>query len=78
MRVRTMADVGALIRDAREQAGLTQVELARRARVGREWLIKVESGRTSAEMPRILDVLAQLGLVLDIRAEKHGEPGTRG
>jgi len=71
MRVRTMADVGALIREAREQAGITQVELARRARVGREWLIKVESGRTSAEMPRILDVLAQLGLVLDIQPEER-------
>ncbi|WP_245534391.1 helix-turn-helix transcriptional regulator [Xylanimonas cellulosilytica] len=61
-----MADVGALLREAREDAGLTQVELARRARVSREWLIKVESGRTSAELPRILAVLAELDLTLDI------------
>ncbi|ACZ31896.1 transcriptional regulator, XRE family [Xylanimonas cellulosilytica DSM 15894] len=66
MQVRTMADVGALLREAREDAGLTQVELARRARVSREWLIKVESGRTSAELPRILAVLAELDLTLDI------------
>lgn len=62
MRVQTMAEAGALIRGARQETGLTQVELARRARVSREWLIKVESGHTSAELPRILAVLAELGL----------------
>ena len=66
MHVRTMADVGAILREAREEAGLTQVELARRARVSREWLMKVESGRTSAELPRVMAVLAELGLVLEI------------
>jgi HTH-type transcriptional regulator / antitoxin HipB len=47
--VRTSPDVGAVLRQAREEAQLTQVELARRARVSREWLLKVEAGRTSAE-----------------------------
>ncbi|MCL2424053.1 MAG: helix-turn-helix domain-containing protein [Micrococcales bacterium] len=66
MRVRTMAELGALMRSAREDAGLTQVELAQRAQVSREWLIKVEAGRTNAEMLRIMDVLAQLNLGLDV------------
>lgn len=66
MRVRTMADVGAVVRDARERAGLTQVELARRAGVSREWLIKVERARTAAEMWRVLDVLEELGLILHV------------
>ena len=66
MQVRTMAELGALVRAAREKAGLTQVELARRARVSREWLVKVENGRTSAEMPRVMDVLAELDLGLDV------------
>ncbi|MCL2089940.1 MAG: helix-turn-helix domain-containing protein [Micrococcales bacterium] len=66
MRVRTMAELGALMRATRESAGLTQVELAQRARVSREWLVKVEAGRTSAEMPRVMDVLAELGLGLDV------------
>jgi HTH-type transcriptional regulator/antitoxin HipB len=61
-----MAELGALLRDTREGAGLTQTELARRARVSREWLLKVEAGRTSAEMPRVMAVLAELGLVLDV------------
>ena len=61
-----MADVGAVMREARESAGLTQVELARRSRVSREWLVKVEAGRTSAELPRVMAVLAELGMTLDV------------
>jgi len=69
MRVRTMVDLGALVRDCRERAGLTQVDLARRAGVSREWLVKVEAGRTPAEMPRVLDLLEELGMVMDV----HGQ-----
>ncbi|WP_246117376.1 helix-turn-helix domain-containing protein [Cellulomonas composti] len=65
-----MADVGAVLREARESAGLTQVELAQRARVSREWLVNVESGRARAEMPRVLDVLFELGLVLEVQREE--------
>lgn len=64
-----MADVGAVVREAREGAGLTQVELAARARVSREWLVKLETGRSRAEMPRVLDVLEHLGLALDVKSE---------
>ncbi len=70
MQVQTMAELGALVREARERAGMTQAELAQRARVSREWLLKVEAGRTSAEMPRVLAVLAELGLVLDVHPQE--------
>ncbi|WP_156250851.1 helix-turn-helix domain-containing protein [Pseudactinotalea terrae] len=69
MRVRTMADVGAVVRDARERAGLTQAELARRSGVSREWLVAVEAGRTPAALPRVLDVFEELGLTLNVSAE---------
>ncbi len=74
MKVRTMVDVAGVVRTAREAAGLTQVELARKARVSREWLVQVESGKSRAEMPRVLDVLSHLGLVLDAQPE-GGERG---
>lgn len=70
MRVRTMTDLGALVRAARESANLTQADLARRAGVSREWLVKVEGGRTPAEFPRVLDLLEELGMVLDIHLGK--------
>ena len=69
MKIRTMVDVGGLVRTTRERAGLTQVELARTAGVSREWLVKLESGRSRAEMPRVLDVLSVLGVALDARPD---------
>ncbi|GCD20494.1 hypothetical protein CTKZ_20560 [Cellulomonas algicola] len=68
MRIRTMVEMGAVIRSARERAGLTQAALARRAGVSREWLINVESGRTAAEFPRLLAVIEELELEVDVRA----------
>lgn len=70
MRVRTMSDLGALVREARERSGLTQAGLAKRAGVSREWLLKVEAGRTPAEMPRVLDLLHELGLILDVHPQE--------
>lgn len=70
MRVRTMSDLGALVREARERSGLTQADLAKRAGVSREWLLKVEAGRTPAEMPRVLDLLDELGLILDVHLQE--------
>lgn len=75
MRVRTMADLGALVRESRELSGLTQAELARRAGVSREWLLKVEGGRTPAEMPRVLDLLDELGMVVDVRTQEECSHG---
>ncbi|GAA1864782.1 helix-turn-helix domain-containing protein [Myceligenerans crystallogenes] len=70
MQVQTLVDIGALVRGAREDAGLTQAELARRARVSREWLVRFEAGRTNPQLPRILAVLAQLDLVLEVVKEE--------
>ncbi|AEE47520.1 helix-turn-helix transcriptional regulator [Cellulomonas fimi] len=67
MLVRTMVDMGAVLRDAREAAGRTQAELARAAGVSREWLINVEAGRTAADLPRLLAVMGELGLVVEVR-----------
>ncbi|MEN0072719.1 MAG: helix-turn-helix domain-containing protein [Propionicimonas sp.] len=71
MRVGTMADLGAIVREARERSALTQADLAKRAGVSREWLLKVEAGRTPAEMPRVLDLLDELGLALDVYPQER-------
>jgi HTH-type transcriptional regulator/antitoxin HipB len=43
--IRTLADVGALIRDRRRAPGLDQAELAARIGVGRRWVNQVECGK---------------------------------
>jgi HTH-type transcriptional regulator/antitoxin HipB len=66
MRARTPVDVGLLIRDQRRKKKLRQVDLARRLRVSRQWLIAAEQGNAGAELGLVLRTLAALGLELDI------------
>lgn len=65
--VRSAADLGAAIQDARRQAGLTQLELAERAGVSRPYLAHVERGRSSRLLELLLDLLRVLDLELVVR-----------
>lgn len=65
MRVRTTRDVGALIKDRRREASLTQAALADRAGVSRRWLASVEAGKAGVELGMVLRVVAALDLELD-------------
>lgn len=65
--VPSLRHLGGAIHDARKAAGLTQVELAQRAGVSREWLIGIErGGRPGAEIGKILSVLRELNLIISI------------
>ncbi|HEY3560979.1 MAG TPA: helix-turn-helix domain-containing protein [Kribbella sp.] len=64
MELHTVRDVGAAVRDARVRHGLTQGELARRAGVSREWLIRLEHGAPRLELQLVLDTLAAVDLSL--------------
>lgn len=64
----TVRDVGAAVRAARRNAGLSQQVLAERAGVPRQWLSRLETGSNpAAELRKLLDVLAALGLALELR-----------
>jgi HTH-type transcriptional regulator/antitoxin HipB len=64
MRVQTPEDLGLLIRDRRQQLQLDQGELARRARVSRQWLIEMEQGKARKEVGLVLRTLQALELHL--------------
>jgi len=68
MRVHTVRELGGLVRDRREKLGLTQVEVAARAAVTREWLVRFENGKATVPMTRVFDVLGALDLVVDVDA----------
>lgn len=57
-------DLGRAIKDARLKAGLTQQQLAERARISRAWLARVESGHRKAEIEYLMRTVASLGLSL--------------
>ena len=66
MRIETMYDMGLVIRQRREALGLSQEQLAARTGVSRSWLAKVETGKMSFDLRRVLMVLDALGLHLEV------------
>lgn len=58
------AAFGLAVREARLRAGLTQAELARRAGVGRRFVVEVERGHPRAELGKVLALLELLDLYL--------------
>ena len=66
MRIASASDIAAIIRGRRQDLGLTQGEVAKRAGVSRRWLVNFEaSGSTHAELGTILRVIDALDLALD-------------
>jgi transcriptional regulator with XRE-family HTH domain len=66
MRVTTAEDLGNLVREKRQAAGMTQRQLAALAGVSRLWLVHVEAGHRGAEFGRVLQLVASLDLALDL------------
>jgi HTH-type transcriptional regulator/antitoxin HipB len=60
----TPKTLGARIKEARTEQGLTQEDLANLSGVGRRFISEVENGKGSAEIGKILLILAALGLAL--------------
>jgi y4mF family transcriptional regulator len=66
MFVRTAMDIGALIRDRRRNAGLSQTELAGRIGTTQRWVSEIERGKSTAEIGLVLLALAALGIQLSV------------
>jgi HTH-type transcriptional regulator/antitoxin HipB len=71
MRLRTPKDVGALIRQRRLDLGLTQLELAERVGVSRQWIVDVERGKSRAELGLVLRALEALDVRLGADDAAH-------
>lgn len=69
MIIRTPADLGAAIRAGRRALGLGQADLAARVGVRRQWVLKIEAGKSTAELGLVLRTLNVLGLKVEV-----GEP----
>ena len=61
-----VAALGAAIRNARKAHGLTQSQLAGLAGTGLRFISELERGKPGAELGKVLDVLAVLGLRLQL------------
>lgn len=73
MRIRTPADLGALIRDRRTRLGLDQKSLAQKVGVSRQWIVEVEKGKPRAEIGLLLRTIDVLGILLAPQKEVPGK-----
>lgn len=74
MRLRSVRDFGAFVRDRRRDLGLTQGQLATRAGVSQRWLAAVEAGKSTVQLGLVLRVLAVLDIELEV-ASPTAPPG---
>ncbi|WP_207764870.1 helix-turn-helix transcriptional regulator [Hyphococcus luteus] len=75
MQIRTVKDLGAIIRDRRKKADLDQADLAQKVGVSRQWINEVEKGKPRAEISLILKTLDALGVVINIDGERPDKTG---
>lgn len=60
-----VARLGAFVRSQRKERGLTQLDLCELAGVSDRFLRELEHGKTSAEVGKVIAVLAVLGFDLE-------------
>ena len=74
MRIRTPAELGALIRDHRKRLRLHQKSLAEKVDVSRQWIVDVEKGKPGAPIGLVLRTLNALGIAFDATTEGSEKP----
>jgi y4mF family transcriptional regulator len=62
----TTAEIGRIVRTTRKAAGLRQDELAGASGVGLRFIVDLEAGKPTAQIGKVLLVLAALGCSLAI------------
>jgi HTH-type transcriptional regulator/antitoxin HipB len=72
VQINTIRDVAATVRGRRQDLGLSQVELAARAGVSREWINAFEAGKPSVEFGLVIRLLDALGLSFDLIERSSG------
>ena len=66
LKARKLNDIAAVIKAAREDAGLRQDELAERLAFSRDYMIDLESGKGNVFTTRLFRVLHELGITMTL------------
>lgn len=70
--INSIRDVAAAVRGRRQTLGLSQADVARQARVSRQWISEFESGKPTAELALVIRLLDALGLYLSVEPRDAG------
>ncbi|MGH2904119.1 MAG: helix-turn-helix domain-containing protein [Solirubrobacteraceae bacterium] len=75
--INSIRDIAAAARGRRLSLGLSQAEVATRARVSRQWISEFEAGKPAAELRLVIQLLDALGLRLTLDQDDGGDRGDR-
>lgn len=64
--INTILQFAGAVRGRRQQLGLSQAEVARRAHVSRQWVSEFESGKATAELQLVLRLFGALDLRISL------------
>lgn len=71
---RKLADIATVVKVAREDAGLSQAELAERLAFSRDYMIDLESGKGNLYTTRLFRVLHELDVTVTLTyGKRHAE-----
>ena len=66
LNARKQQDVAAVIRAVREEAGISQTDLAERLAFSRDYMVDLESGKGNVYTSRLFRVLHELGITVTL------------
>ena len=67
MNIRDSKSLGALIRETRKLAGVTQRELAMVAGTGLRFVGELENGKPTCHVGKVIEVMKSLGMEITVR-----------
>ncbi len=68
---RKLAEIGEVLRAARERAGISQAALAEKIQMGRENVIRIEKGRANVTVDTLVRIASGLGLELQVAVRRR-------
>ena len=66
MFIKSVKELGILLRDTRKKLKLSQVELAQLSNLGTRFISDLENGKPTCEIEKVLKVVANLGIKLEV------------
>lgn len=66
MIITSTEDIGNLVKTTRKKLKLTQVQLAQLSNVGTRFLSDLENGKSTCEIEKVLKIMLNLGLKLEV------------
>ena len=69
MRIRTSTDLGGFLRARRNELGMDQATLARKAGTSRKWLIEAENGKPGVEIGMVLRTFRALDIAIGLSVD---------